>query len=45
VEAQARLLEANPKVTIMIANADTFDVGIVEGCQHEEVGSRTISRS
>ena len=31
VEAQAKLLEANPKITMMIANADTFGVGIVQG--------------
>lgn len=31
VEAQGRLLEANPKITMMIANADTFGVGIIQG--------------
>ena len=30
-EAQAKLLEANPKITLMIANADTLGVGIVKG--------------
>ena len=31
VEAQARLLAANPKITLIIANADTFGVGVVQG--------------
>lgn len=31
IEAQERLLEANPKITMMIANADTLGVGIVRG--------------
>jgi LacI family transcriptional regulator len=31
VEAQEKLLAANPKITMIIANADTLGVGIVQG--------------
>lgn len=31
IEAQEKLLKANPKITMMIANADTLGVGIVRG--------------
>lgn len=37
IEAQEKLLQANPKITMIIANADTLGVGIVRGLAARDI--------